>query len=119
VGLPAWDRRTRRLLFLDLKTTGLAGGAGHAFLVECGWFGGTGFPRGGSSRRSANEVARIGGRPRRYRRVRGDHNGRTFLMCQSLETRCVHRLPTPFDGLPHVDMLHGRRLWREATPNAA
>src|SRR6266571_8216839 len=43
----AGSERTRpplssdRLLFLDLETTGLAGGAGsYAFLVGCGWFDG-------------------------------------------------------------------------------
>ena len=33
-----------RLLFVDLETTGLAGGAEtYAFLVDCGWFEGAAF----------------------------------------------------------------------------
>jgi uncharacterized protein YprB with RNaseH-like and TPR domain len=47
--LPPWARfellggTNGQMLFLDLETTGLAGGAGtYAFLVGCGWFeGGT------------------------------------------------------------------------------
>ena len=38
---PAGRRPAGRLLFVDLETTGLAGGAGtYAFLVGCGWFDG-------------------------------------------------------------------------------
>ena len=38
------DRAPRALLFVDLETTGLAGGAGtYAFLVGCGWFDGGSF----------------------------------------------------------------------------
>src|SRR5882672_7222940 len=45
--LPPWSRiellggTPGKMLFLDLETTGLAGGAGtYAFLVGCGWFDG-------------------------------------------------------------------------------
>src|SRR4030095_8214659 len=39
--LPDGSAPRQRLLFLDLETTGLAGGAGtYAFLVGCGWFDG-------------------------------------------------------------------------------
>jgi hypothetical protein len=45
--LPPWPRvellggATGKTVFLDLETTGLAGGAGsYAFLVGCGWFDG-------------------------------------------------------------------------------
>jgi tetratricopeptide (TPR) repeat protein len=43
------------------------------------------------------------------------YNGKSFDL-PVLETRYViHRMETPFAGLPHVDMLHpARRLWRAA-----
>lgn len=105
-----------RLLFLDLETTGLAGGAGtYAFLVGCGWFerGGfhvrqyllTGF---GAERAILEDVARLvseaGGL--------ATYNGKTFDV-PLMETRFLyHRMSATFAGMPHVDMLHpARRLW--------
>ena len=108
----------RRLLFLDLETTGLAGGAGtYAFLVGCGWFDGIGF-------RTRQFFLSTFGAERELLETLADlsadtacvvtYNGRTFDL-PILETRfALHRLPTPFDDLPHLDMLHpARRLWRE------
>jgi hypothetical protein len=45
-------------------------------------------------------------------------NGKSFDL-PLIETRfLLHRLPTPFAALPHVDMLHpARRLWREDEPD--
>jgi len=110
--------KPRRLLFLDLETTGLAGGAGtYAFLVGCGWFDGTGFRTRqfflstfGAERGLLESVADLAAAAACV----VTYNGRTFDV-PVLETRfALHRLPTPFDGLPHVDMLHpARRLWRE------
>ena len=108
-----------RLLFLDLETTGLAGGAGtYAFLVGCGWFerGGfhvrqyllTGF---GAERALLEDVARLisaaGGL--------ATYNGKTFDV-PLMETRFLfHRMGATFAGMPHVDMLHpARRLWKDA-----
>jgi uncharacterized protein YprB with RNaseH-like and TPR domain len=108
-----------RLLFLDLETTGLAGGAGtYAFLVGCGWFerGGfrvrqyllTGF---GAERALLQDVAQFvseaGGL--------GTYNGKTFDL-PLMETRfLLHRMGVTFAGMPHVDMLHpARRLWKDA-----
>jgi uncharacterized protein len=105
------------LLFIDLETTGLAGGAGtYAFLVGCGWFDGGSFrirqylmssPMVERSMLAAiAELAAEAGTVVTY-------NGKTFDL-PLIETRYLfHRLETPFAGLPHVDMLHpARRLWR-------
>jgi uncharacterized protein YprB with RNaseH-like and TPR domain len=112
-----------RLLFVDLETTGLMGGAGtYAFLVGCAWFDGGSFrvrqylmsnPMVERSMLGAiAELASESGTVVTY-------NGKTFDL-PLIETRYLfHRLDTPFAGLPHVDMLHpARRLWRGHTAGA-
>ena len=110
--------RDGRMLFIDLETTGLAGGAGtYAFLVGCAWY------QDGSLRirqfflssfaaervllEAVAEIAQSCGAVVTY-------NGKSFDL-PLMETRFVlHRLETPFAGVPHVDMLHpARRLWRQ------
>jgi hypothetical protein len=105
------------MLFIDLETTGLAGGAGtYAFLVGCAWFEGATFrvrqfflAGYGAEQGFLEEVVdtvRAAGALATY-------NGKTFDL-PLIETRfLLHRMPTPFDGMPHIDMLHqARRLWR-------
>jgi uncharacterized protein len=106
-----------RLLFVDLETTGLAGGAGtYAFLVGCGWF------HGGTFRTRQYFLSSYMGEKALLEAVAEDaggtaavvtYNGKCFDL-PLMETRFVmHRMATPFAGLPHVDMLHpARRLWR-------
>jgi uncharacterized protein YprB with RNaseH-like and TPR domain len=104
-------------VFFDLETTGLSGGAGtYAFLVGCGWFDGDGsfvteqhLLVDFASERSmlqtvAGELARAG--------ALVSFNGKSFDV-PVLETRYAYqRLPSPCDGLPHLDVLHpARRFW--------
>jgi uncharacterized protein YprB with RNaseH-like and TPR domain len=109
--------RTGRMLFIDLETTGLAGGAGtYAFLVGCAWYQDAAlrvrqfFLSNFASERvlleAVAEVADACGAVVTY-------NGKSFDL-PLIETRfLLHRLATPFAGVPHVDMLHSaRRLWR-------
>ncbi len=112
-----------RLLFLDLETTGLFGGAGtQAFLVGCAAIDGTalrvrqylmpGFEH------EPMLLAEVAG----WARAHGalvTYNGRTFDV-PLIETRFLfHRLPFPLAAVPHLDMLHAaRRLWR-GRPNTA
>jgi uncharacterized protein YprB with RNaseH-like and TPR domain len=108
---------SRRALFIDLETTGLAGGAGtYAFLVGCGWFDGCSFRvrqffmTGASVEAAmltllescAENVALV-----------VSFNGKSFDL-PLIETRYVlHRRESPFGGVPHLDMLHpARRMWR-------
>jgi hypothetical protein len=106
------------LLFVDLETTGIAGGAGtYAFLVGCGWFDGgvfrtrqyflSSFTAERALLADVAELAANTGAVVTY-------NGKTFDL-PLIETRySLHRLQTPFAGLPHLDMLHpARRMWRE------
>jgi hypothetical protein len=105
------------LLFVDLETTGIAGGAGtYAFLVGCGWFAGgtfrirqfflSSFTAERALLEAVGELAADAGTVVSY-------NGKSFDL-PLMETRfALHRLPSPFGELPHIDMLHpARRMWR-------
>jgi uncharacterized protein len=106
-----------QLLFVDLETTGIAGGAGtYAFLVGCAWFAGgtfrtrqfflSSFASERAMLEAVGEVAAAAGTVVSY-------NGKSFDL-PLIETRCaLHRLQTPFAEMPHIDMLHpARRMWR-------
>ncbi len=110
------------MLFVDLETTGLAGGAGtYAFLVGCAWYQDGGlcirqfFLSDFSAERmlleAVQEIAADCGAVVTF-------NGKSFDL-PLIETRfLLHRLQTPFAALPHVDMLHpARRLWRDDAPD--
>jgi len=105
------------MLFVDLETTGLAGGAGtYAFLVGCAWYQDGGlrtrqfFLSNFAAERvlleAVADIADTSGAVVTY-------NGKSFDL-PLIETRfLLHRLETPFAGVAHVDMLHpARRLWR-------
>jgi len=105
-----------RVVFFDIETTGLSGGAGTlAFLAGCGWFEGDRFVvrqfflNGPSGERAMLDLlADIFDRAS----LLVTYNGRTFDV-PTMETRwAFHRRPSPTDGLPHFDMLPpARRLW--------
>jgi uncharacterized protein YprB with RNaseH-like and TPR domain len=107
----------RHIVFFDIETTGLSGGAGTvAFLVGCGWFEDEGFRvRQFFLAGPAGERAMLGA----LADVLSDasllvtFNGRTFDV-PFMEMRwAFHRAAPPTDELPHVDMLPAaRRLWR-------
>jgi uncharacterized protein YprB with RNaseH-like and TPR domain len=107
----------KNLLFVDLETTGLAGGAGtYAFLVGCGWFDGGSFrvrqfflSAFGAERVLLDAVSELASGAAGV----VTYNGKSFDL-PLIETRyLLHRMTTPFAALPHVDMLHpARRLWR-------
>ena len=106
-----------RQLFIDLETTGLAGGAGtYAFLVGCAWFDDCVF----HVRQLFMSSAAI--EPSLLEMLTTlaasadlivSFNGKSFDL-PLIETRYLfHRRATPFADLPHLDMLHAaRRLWR-------
>jgi len=114
---PPDSRQAQPLWFLDLETTGLAGGAGtQAFLVGCACLDRDGFsvrqfllPGYEHERALLAEMSA-------WAAERGaivTFNGRSFDV-PLIETRYLfHRQPFPLEGRPHVDMLHpARRLWR-------
>lgn len=106
------------LLFLDLETTGLAGGAGtYAFLVGCAVVEDDGLrvrqfllPGFEHERALLAEVSEW----TRDTEMLVTFNGRSFD-APLLETRFLyHRLPFVLDERPHVDMLHAsRRFWKQ------
>jgi uncharacterized protein YprB with RNaseH-like and TPR domain len=109
--------RPESLWFLDLETTGLAGGAGtQAFLVGCARLDANGFsvrqfllPGYEHERALLAEVSA-------WAAAQGaivTFNGKSFDV-PLIETRYLfHRQPFPLEGRAHVDMLHpARRLWR-------
>jgi len=106
----------RQVVFFDIETTGLSGGAGTlAFLAGCGWFEDEGFVvqqffLNGPSGERAMLAALADVFDRASLLV--TYNGRSFDV-PTMETRwAFHRSSSPTDGLPHFDMLPpARRLW--------
>ena len=110
--------RDGRMLFLDLETTGIAGGAGtYAFLVGLAWY------QDGCLRVRQFFLSNFAAERVLLEAVAGvadlcgavvTYNGKSFDL-PLIDTRFqLHRLETPFTGMPHVDMLHpARRLWRD------
>jgi uncharacterized protein YprB with RNaseH-like and TPR domain len=109
------------LVFFDLETTGLSGGAGtHAFLVGCGWFDEEGAfiteqhlmtdyaGERGMLSVVADDLRRTG--------TLVTFNGKSFD-APVIETRYLfHRRESPCAQLPHLDVLHpARRFWGGAS----
>lgn len=111
------DALRGRLLFFDLETTGLGGGAGtYAFLVGCGWFDGATFrvrqfflssyaAERGLLQDVADMMASFG--------ALVTYNGKSFDL-PLIDTRFLfHRVSASHGDLSHLDLLHtARRLWR-------
>jgi hypothetical protein len=114
----------RRQLFFDLETTGLAGGAGtYAFLIGFGYFDGSAFETRQfflADYADERDVLRV---VEDFVEPAGGlvtFNGRTFDLPLITTRYAMHRMRSPFDELPHVDMLHpARRLWRRRREAAA
>jgi uncharacterized protein YprB with RNaseH-like and TPR domain len=110
-----------RLLFFDLETTGLSGGAGTCvFLVGYGWFEGERFRTkqyflSGYGHEAA--LLRMAGEPL-GQVILTTFNGKTFDVPLIEGRYLFHRVPSPFEGVPHIDLLHpARRLWRHRPPD--
>jgi uncharacterized protein YprB with RNaseH-like and TPR domain len=103
--------------FLDVETTGLAGGAGtYAFLVGIGWFEGEDFHlRQVFMRDYGEEPALVSVLEETLGPLSGivSFNGKAFDV-PLLETRFIlSRRRFPLSSAPHLDLLHtARRLWR-------
>jgi hypothetical protein len=115
--LPPPDGLGSRMLFVDLETTGLSGGAGTmAFLVGCGWFDlGAFHVRQFLLTSYAAERALLCAVADCLEdtSLLVTYNGKTFDV-PVMETRWLfHRMPLPLESVRHFDMLHpARRLWR-------
>jgi uncharacterized protein YprB with RNaseH-like and TPR domain len=104
------------VVFFDVETTGLSGGAGTlAFLAGCGWFEDGAFkvrqfllPAASGERAMLDALGAIFDAAT----LVVTFNGRTFDL-PLMETRwAFHRTSSPTDDLPHFDVLPpARRLW--------
>jgi uncharacterized protein YprB with RNaseH-like and TPR domain len=105
------------LVFFDLETTGLNGGAGtHAFLVGCGWFDDERFvTRQFVMTRYADERPMLQSVSEELERAGAlvTFNGKSFD-APLLETRYLfHRLRWAAGEVPHLDVLHpARQFWK-------
>jgi uncharacterized protein YprB with RNaseH-like and TPR domain len=105
------------LVFFDLETTGLSGGAGtHAFLVGCGWFDADRFvTRQFLMTRYSDERPMLQTVARELRKAGAivSFNGKSFD-APVLETRYLfHRLEWFGGGMAHIDVLHpARQFWK-------
>jgi hypothetical protein len=119
--VPEW---WRRVVFFDIETTGLSGGAGTiAFLAGCGWFEDKGFrvrqfflAGPGGERALLDALADL----LSDASLLVTFNGRTFDV-PFMEMRwAFHRAAPPTGEIPHVDMLPAaRRLWRRREMSGA
>ena len=107
---------TAGLMFFDLETTGLSGGAGTvAFVVGFGCFEGSRFhvwqfvlPSFAGERRLLAAVTAAVSRAHTLVTFNGKSFDVPFIQMRWL----YHRLETPLAGLRHLDLLHpARRLW--------
>jgi len=111
------DAARAPLVFFDLETTGLSGGAGtHVFLVGRGWFDGSRFlTQQFVMTRFADERPMLETVARAFARAGAlvSFNGKSFD-APVLETRYLfHRLEWFGDGTPHIDVLHpARQFWK-------
>jgi uncharacterized protein len=115
---------TDRIVFFDLETTGLSGGAGTLpFLAGCGWFEGDSFRvRQFFLAGPAGERALLDGLAEilNAATLLVTFNGRTFDVPLIEMRLAFHRLHETLDGLPHLDMLpSARRFWRRREDDAS
>lgn len=111
------DADRQRIVFFDLETTGLSGGAGTvAFLVGCGYFEQGAFVTqqyflpGFAAERALLHA--VGGLLSRAKRL-VTFNGKSFDV-PVMEVRwAFQRMRVPIDDVSHLDMLPiARRFWR-------
>ena len=112
-GLADW---ASRVVFFDIETTGLSGGAGMlAFLAGCGWFEDGSFRvRQFFLNGPGGEHAMLDALTRVFDEASllVTFNGRTFDVPVMDMRWAFHRRDTPTGDLPHFDLLHpARKLW--------
>jgi len=110
--------------FLDTETSGLSGGTGtYAFLVGVGRFLDGHFQlQQFFMRDPAEEAALLEGLAEFLAPARAlvTFNGKAFDAPLLLTRYSLHRMPVPFKGYAHLDLLPlARRLWRDRLPSRA
>ncbi len=112
------------LLFIDTETSGLSGGAGtFAFLVGVGYFHDGRFRVAQYFMHDVHEehplLQELNALIAQHD-VLVSYNGKCFDI-PVLDSRNVyHRLRSPFESRPHLDLLHSvRRIWRRDLPDCS
>src|SRR5450830_1088490 len=110
--------------FLDVETTGLAGGTGtYAFLVGVGRFEGDTFHLAQYFMRDpAEESAMLEGLMEFLapNSALVTFNGKAFDAPLLVTRYMMHNIPVPFKDFAHLDLLPlARRLWRDRLPSRA
>lgn len=113
-----------KLLFLDTETTGLSGGTGTmAFLVGLGYFSDEGFQLVQYTCRDPLEepamLLEIANLTSHFSGL-VTFNGKSFDIPLLNNRYVLNRLPKPFEGYSHLDLLHlSRKLWRNRLQSRA
>jgi uncharacterized protein YprB with RNaseH-like and TPR domain len=111
-----------RVVFFDLETTGLSGGAGTLpFVTGCGWFEGESFVTRqfvlagpGGEHAMLDALARV----LASATLLVTYNGGSFDLPVMDMRWAFHRRENPAEALPHFDMLPpARRFWRRREPD--
>ena len=111
---PGWSSKP---VFFDTETTGLSGGAGTiAFLAGLGWFEDEGFRVRQwllTSQAGERLLLKELGAAVDAASLLVSYNGRSFDVPLMDMRWAYHRQPSPFDDMPHFDMLpSARKLWK-------
>ncbi|MEI6243645.1 MAG: ribonuclease H-like domain-containing protein [Acidobacteriota bacterium] len=111
---PDWSSKP---VFFDTETTGLSGGAGTiAFLAGLGWFEEGGFRVRQwllTSQAGERLLLKELGSAVDAASLLVSYNGRSFDVPLMDMRWAYHRQPSPFDDMPHFDMLpSARKLWK-------
>lgn len=107
----------REALFIDTETTGLAGGAGTVpFLIGLGWIEGEHFRVEQYFMREYHEEAAVLRAIEKALEGRNwlvSYNGKSYDLSLLASRYVLNRARSPFEGLPHWDLLHAaRRFWK-------
>jgi hypothetical protein len=118
------DMPLEKMAFLDTETSGLSGGTGtYAFLVGAARFvDGQFVLQQFFMRDPAEEPALLEGLASFLAPAQAlvTFNGKAFDAPLLVTRYSIHRLPVPFKGYAHLDLLSlARRLWRDRLPSRA
>lgn len=115
--------RLQDMVFLDAETTGLSGGTGtFAFMIGLGWFNDVNsftvrqlfLPEPGAE---FDFLTALAERMANFTTV-VSFNGKSFDIPLLNSRYILHRLPSPFRDLIHIDLLHlSRSIWRYLLPS--
>jgi len=118
------DLPLESFIFLDVETSGLAGGTGtYAFLVGVGRFDGDGFHLSQFFMRDPSEEPALLEGLMDFMAPSAaivTFNGKAFDAPLLVTRYLLHSLPVPFKDYAHLDLLPlARRLWRDRLPSRA